>query len=181
MQFWRRYLKSIESPINAFLQFNTVDLFEYETDGRSLPQQFFDFIVISHCFFADPQLRSQSNRIYRQIFQRHLKPGGWVLLVVQWTKLYKVYEIERDENVGQEREVIQKFVEEELGLNLQWYRYVTSTGQRTWLKNFREFADRYCPPHTQLDDLYQTYLKLNYRPHYAIDDYIILARSTPQT
>ncbi|MBO9997551.1 MAG: photosystem II assembly protein [Cyanobacteria bacterium SID2] len=176
LQFWRKYVQSISFPTNIFFQFHTQNLFDYEHYSDRVSEEFFNFIVISHCFFADPDRRERSNRIYRQIFRNHLKPGGWVLLVVQWTKLYRYYGIDRDENLQRERDVVQKFVAEELGLKPHWYRYLTSTGQRKKLKNFRKFSEENCSPQNQIGSLAQTYLGLPYRLNYSIDDYVILAQ-----
>ncbi|MGD1919268.1 MAG: photosystem II assembly protein [Pleurocapsa sp.] len=74
LQFWRKYIESYPVPLNAYFRFNTVDLFDYQNYFSKIPQRFFDFIVISHCFFYESKQREQSCKIYQQIFQKNLNP-----------------------------------------------------------------------------------------------------------
>lgn len=72
--------------------------------------------------------------------------------------------------------MIHEFLDE-LGLNLEWYRFISSTGKRVPLKgNFGKFANEYLPKQFQLSSIRKKYLKENWVSHYTIDDYIILAK-----
>jgi len=83
LQFWRRYIESRLTTVNAYFRFVTTDLFTWKSESNNLPKDFFDFIVISHCFFADPAKRVEANNTYKQIFATSLKNSGYVLLIVQ--------------------------------------------------------------------------------------------------
>ncbi len=176
LQFWRKYIESSPISINAYFRFNTVNIFDYDRYASKLPEKFFDFIVISHCFFYDPQARSDSHKIYQKIFQNNLTDDGYVLLIVQGRKLFTLYDVIHGEDLQQEQMVIQMFLEE-LGLKLEWYKYLTSTGKRTPIKsNFYQFARQNLSPQIYLTALKQKYLKQNYSSHYVLDDYLILAK-----
>ena len=141
----------------------------------NLPTNFFNFVVISHCFFYDPQQRQESHQIYRQIFQHNLQPEGSVLLIVQGRKLFKMYDVLPTEDIVAEREIITQFLQE-LGLKLEWYQYLSSTGKRTPVKNFGKFARENLPSQHHLSNLRQQYLQETYVAHYCLDDYVILAK-----
>lgn len=176
LQFWRSYIESLASPINAYYRFNTLNIFDYSEYAAKLPSQFFNFIVISHCFFYDPQQRQESHQIYRQIFDRNLHPEGYVLLIIQGRKLLNMYDVFFTEDIAEEATVINKFIEE-LGLTLVWYKYLTSTGKRTPFKvGFGKFARENLPSQRHLTSLRQKYLQESYVASYTIDDYIILAK-----
>ena len=176
MQFWRRYIETLARPINAYFNFNTANLFVYQNYGDRLPKQFFDFIIISHCFFYESEPRYQSNQIYQQIFQQQLNHNGRVLLIVQGKKLFKAYDICVTEDKTTEEEIVQEFLTE-LGLKLDWYKYLSCTGKRTPNKTeFVKFAKNNLPPQKHLSQLSKTYLQQHYVSHYAIDDYVILAK-----
>ena len=87
LQFWRHYIESQPSPSNAYFRFDTTNIFEYYENSPKIPKHFFDFIVISHCFFMDTVSRVKSYEIYRQIFQDSLKEAGYVLLIIQGSSL----------------------------------------------------------------------------------------------
>lgn len=181
LQFWRRYIESLSQPINAYFRFNSVDLFDYHNYLSKLPKCFFDFVVISHCFFYEPQARQKSHQIYRQIFQQSLTSNGRVLLIVQGRKLLNIYDSFSGEDSNGETRAIKIFLEE-LGLNLEWYQYLTSTGKRTPMKKgFGRFAAENLPPQNYLQKLKEKYMKQKYVSHYAIDDYIILAKVDEST
>lgn len=176
LQFWRYF--STEAavrlrPIGLFFQFHTLDLFQYLDRSNLLPDQRFDFLTISHCFFADADRYEQSMAIYRQIIRDRLAPNGIVMLIVQWSKIPGRT---RDCSAETERELLRRFVELDLGLELEWCRYVSSTGQRGKIDNFAAFAREHCPPQPKISWVAHDYLDESHIRNYAIDDYIILAR-----
>ncbi len=175
LQFWRSYIESFTLPLNAYFRFNTLNIFDYQEYKDKLPTNFFNFVVISHCFFYDPQQRQESHQIYRQIFQHNLQPEGSVLLIVQGRKLFKMYDVLPTEDIVAEREIITQFIQE-LGLKLEWYQYLSSTGKRTPVKNFGKFARENLPSQHHLSNLRQQYLQETYVAHYCLDDYVILAK-----
>ncbi|MDY6786204.1 MAG: hypothetical protein SW833_27265, partial [Cyanobacteriota bacterium] len=133
----------------------------------------FNFIVISHGFFTRTPDRLNSYTIYKQIFRAKLAPGGFVLLIVRGVKLFKMYEVYPTEDIVQERNVIQLFLEE-LGLELEWYQYLTSTGKRTPLGE--EFDETQLPVQKYIDALKHQYLESLSTSRYFVDDYVIVAR-----
>ncbi|HEY9610024.1 hypothetical protein [Allocoleopsis sp.] len=177
LQFWRRYIEPQLIPINAYFRFDTTDIFDYSNKSQKLPEGFFDFIVISHCFFYEAQQRIDSHNIYKNIFQNNLRTGGYVLLIVQGTKLFKTYNVRQTEDIIQEQNVINLFLEE-LGLRLEWYKYLTSTDKRipTFGAEFAKFATDNLPKQKYMNSLKQRYLGQKFESNYVIDDYVILAK-----
>ncbi|NER35023.1 MAG: photosystem II assembly protein [Oscillatoria sp. SIO1A7] len=176
LQFWRRYIEALPNDTNAYFRFVTDNIFAYERQVKKLPQNFFNFIVISHCFFVDLVSRFKSYETYRQIFENSLSPEGYVLLIVQGAKLFISYETDRKEDLRQEKDVIAQFLDE-LGLTLEWYKYIDSTGLRTPLgSEFGKFARESLPVQKSMSQLQRQYLGVKYNAHYAIDDYVILAK-----
>lgn len=177
LQFWRRYIEPQQTAINAYFRFNTTDIFDYHNNSKKLPKSFFDFIVISHCFFYEPQQRLDSHKIYRNIFQQNLVPGGYILLIVQGTKLFNVYNVRQSEDISQEQSVIQIFIDE-LGLRLKWYKYITSTHKRTPIggSKLAKFARENLPKQKSMNFLKHKYLGQKFSSDYVIDDYVILAQ-----
>ena len=176
LQFWRRYIETQPTPINAYFQFNTLDLFEYDRRAHQIPKKFFDFIVISHCFFADRERRVRSHRTYRHIFSKCLKPTGYVLLVIQGYKLHSFYNRYPHEKGFHEKNLIETFLGE-MGLQLEWYKYLSSTGKRIYnRKEFGKFARETLSPYKSMSALHRKYIQSNFDFHYAIDDYVILAK-----
>ncbi|MBE9167236.1 hypothetical protein IQ238_06720 [Pleurocapsales cyanobacterium LEGE 06147] len=179
LQFWRKYIESLPISINAYFRFHTVNIFDYVNYAAKLPEKFFDFIVISHCFFYESQDRYNSHKIYQKIFQNNLAHDGYVLLIIQGRKLFNLfnlYGVFHSEDIEREQMVIQMLLKE-LDLKLEWYKYLTSTGKRTPSKsNFYQFAYKNLSPQIYLTALQQKYLGQNYTSHYVIDDYVILAR-----
>ncbi|VEP18917.1 conserved hypothetical protein [Hyella patelloides LEGE 07179] len=179
LQFWRSYIESIASPLNAYFRFNTLNIFDYQDYAAKLPKSFFNCIVISHCFFYNPQQRHKSHQIYRQIFHHNLQPEGYVLLIIQGRKLFNIYDILPTENMTEEEAMITMFLEE-LGLKLEWYKYLTSTGKRTPIeKGFSKFARENLPSQHHIGNLRKKYLQEFYVANYCIDDYVILAKKSP--
>ncbi|MBG1270652.1 photosystem II assembly protein [Nostoc sp. WHI] len=177
LQFWRRYIESRITTVNAYFRFVTTDIFTWKSESNNLPKDFFDFIVISHCFFADPAKRVEANNTYKQIFVTSLKNSGYVLLIVQDKKLFKVYDVHQVENQEQEKNVVHKFLVE-LGLELVWYRYLTSTGSRIPLSGaeFGKFAREKLPKQLYMNPILQQYFGQKYQSCYTSDDYVILAK-----
>lgn len=176
LQFWRRYIESQQTATNAYFRFDTADIFNWDEKSNKLPQGFFDFIVISHCFFYETESKMQSCETYKQIFAKSLKPLGYVLLIVQDKKLYQMYNARQGEDQEQEKSIIQKFVTE-LGLKLVWYRYLISTGLRIPLwTGFGQFASKNLPKQLYMSPLIKQHFGLNYDSCYTLDDYVILAR-----
>ncbi|WP_375510112.1 photosystem II assembly protein [uncultured Nostoc sp.] len=177
LQFWRRYIESRLNPVNAYFRFVTADIFTWKTQSNNLPKDFFDFIVISHCFFIDKTKRVEANNTYKQIFATSLKNSGYILLIVQDNKLFKIYDVHQVENQEQEKNVVDKFLAE-LGLELVWYKYLTSTGLRIPLSGieFGKFAREKLPKQLYMSPLLQQYFAHKHQLHYTLDDYAILAR-----
>lgn len=177
LQFWRRYIESRKTPVNAYFRFVTTDIFTWDAKSSNIPKDFFDFIVISHCFFSDTAKRIQANNIYKQIFADCLKKQGYVLLIVQDKKLFKTYDAYQVEDHDHEKKLVSKLVAE-LGLELVWYKYLTSTGLRTPLgiTEFAKFAREKLPKELHMSPMSQKYLGQKYQSHYTLDDYVILAK-----
>lgn len=177
LQFWRRYLEQQQIGTNAYFRFDTTDIFANDDKLKKLPQDFFDFIVISHCFFSDAEQRTQSYKIYKEVFSTCLRSQGYVLLIIQGRKLFKFYNIRQSEDGKHENNVLTRFIKE-LGLNLEWYTYVTSTGRRTpsTSSDFTRFANDNLPAQKQMLPLMQEYLGIKHGLNYVLDDYVILAK-----
>ena len=133
--------------------------------------------MISHCFFNDSTRSIQANSIYKQIINNSLKNEGYALLILQDKKLYKVYDAYQCEDCEQEKILVNKLLEE-LGLELVWYRYLTSTGLRSPLKGaeFAKFAQEKLPKQLQMTTILQKYLNQKFQSCYTLDDYVILAK-----
>ncbi|MEH1949553.1 MAG: photosystem II assembly protein [Nostoc sp.] len=179
LQFWRRYIESRLTTVNAYFRFVTTDIFTWKTQSNNLPKDFFDFIVISHCFFIDKAKRVEANNTYKQIFATSLKNSGYILLIVQNKKLFKIYDVHQVENQEQEKNVVYKFLAE-LELELVWYKYLTSTGSRTSLSGaeFGKFAREKLPKQLYMSPILQQYFGQKYQSCYTLDDYVILAKKS---
>jgi len=178
LQFWRKYIESQINPINNYFRFVTADIFSSEEKYSNIPKNFFNFIVISHCFFADDSKRIKANNIYKKIFTNSLSSQGYVMLIIQDKKLFKAYNTYRVEDKEQEKNVVYKFVEE-LGLKLVWYKYLTSTGLRkgyTHTIDFAKFARENLPKQVYISSILKKYFDQNYESNYTLDDYVILAK-----
>ncbi len=179
LQFWRRYIESRKSAVNAFFRFVTTDIFSWDKRSSNIPADFFDFVVISHCFFNDSARSCQANSIYKQIIDNSLKEEGYALLILQDKKLYKGYDAYQCEDREQEKRLINKFMEE-LGLELVWYKYLTSTGLRSPLKGaeFAKFAQEKLHKQLYMSQILQKYLNQKFQSCYTLDDYVILAKKS---
>lgn len=175
LQFWRSYIEQQETATNAYFRFDTSNIFDYNSESGKIPQKFFDFIVISHCFFYHPETRSKSQTIYQQIFTENLKKDGYVLLIIQDKKLFKAYNVLTSEAPEQEEILVKKFITD-LGLNLVWYKYLSSTDTRQPIANFAQFARENLACQKFMSPLLRQYFKLNFDSKYTLDDYVILAQ-----
>ncbi len=174
LQFWRQYIEQQGMPTNLYFRFDTTDIFTYNEQLKVLPQGFFDFIVISHCLFADREEKQKSFKVYKKIFEESLSSDGYVILIVQIKRLFGFYNVQPQEDISLEQNLVEQFVKE-LDLKLEWYKYITSTGMREELKNFSEFLKN-LPVLKYISPLQRHYLQQNYDSHHIIDDYIILAK-----
>lgn len=172
LQFWRQYIDPQQPATNIYFRFDTTDLFDYPSQGQKIPQSFFNFIVISHCFFSKTQKRLTAYDIYKSIFREKLAPGGYVLLLIQGEQLFGMYDVYPTEDILQEQNIIQLFLEE-LGLKLEWYKYLTSTGKRT--PDAEELERINLPEQKYINALQQQYLNSTSPSRYIADDYAILA------
>jgi hypothetical protein len=177
LQFWRRYIESQDIATNAYFRFDTTDIFNWDEKSSKLPQGFFDFIVISHCFFADAGAKVQANNTYREIFSNSLKAQGYVLLIIQDKKLHQIYNANQSEDQEQEKRLIKEFVAE-LGLDLVWYKYLRSTDSRIAYsaRDFAKFAQENLPKQLYMSRLIKQHFGVKYDSRYTLDDYVILAR-----
>lgn len=177
LQFWRRYIESQITPINAYFRLVTADLFTWNYQSANLPHDFFDFIIISHCFFADKNQRIQVHTIYQEIITKSLNAQGYVLLVIQDKKLFHLYNSQQNEDIEQEKNIVIQFVSD-LGLKLVWYRYLTSTDSRQPFSaiKFARFAQENLPKQLYMSPMMHKYLAQKYESCYTLDDYVILAQ-----
>ncbi|MEG4852899.1 photosystem II assembly protein [Microcoleus sp. B5-D4] len=173
LQFWRQYMEP--QAMNAYFRFDTSSIFDTENQSKRLPKNFFDFIVISHCFFKDEERREKSLQIYKDIFTNSLNDSGYALLIIQEKKLLIPYNLHRVDDCQQELSVVRQFVDE-LGLNLVWYKYLSSTGSRTSHPNFGKFAREKLSVQKFISPLFRQHFKLPYDLNYSVDDYVILAK-----
>jgi len=72
---------------------------------------------------------------------------------------------------------VDKFLAE-LGLELVWYKYLTSTGSRIPLPitEFGKFAREKLPKQLYMSPILQQYFGQKHQLHYTLDDYVILAK-----
>ncbi|MCC5620494.1 hypothetical protein [Nostoc sp. CHAB 5715] len=98
---------------------------------------------------------------------------------MQDKKLFKIYDVHQVENQEQEKSVVDKFLAE-LGLELVWYRYLTSTGLRTPLPiaEFGKFAREKLPKQLYMSPILKKYFGQKHQLHYTLDDYVILAKKS---
>ncbi|NEP57889.1 MAG: photosystem II assembly protein [Symploca sp. SIO2G7] len=180
-EFWQQYIEpTTTAAINSYFRFNTTDMFLYDSNSyvsQELPRKFFNFITISHCIFADQERRQESHQIYRRIFNESLKDNGYVLLVVQGRRLFNTYGYRLTENPDVEQKLIKDFLDE-LGLQLEWYKYLSSTGKRKPISGseFGKFASANLPPNKYMNPLIKQYLKQGLHLHYVLDDYVVLGK-----
>lgn len=176
LQFWRRYIEPQQTATNTHFRFDTSNFFDYCDRPKKLPESFFDFIVISHCFVFEENPRINSYKVFRQMFFDSLKATGFVILIIQGRNLFKAYNAYQSEDSNQEKNLVIRFVED-LGLKLEWYNYISSTGKRTSNRDeFGRFARDNLPVQIYMSKLKRQYLDYKYDSHYALDDYVIVAK-----
>ena len=177
LQFWRQYIEQQIMPTNLYFRFDTTDIFTYNEQLKVLPQGFFNFITISHCLFADQAEKKKSFKVYRKIFQESLSSDGYVIIIVQGKRIFMNYYLEFSENRDIEQKLIENFMAD-IGLNLVWYKYLTSTGKRmpTKGREYARFASKNLPRQKYMEKLKRQYLQNKHDSNYGIDDYIILAK-----
>ncbi len=176
LQFWRRYIQQKPFSFNTYTYFETVDILNFKSYTEKIVDHFFDFIVLANFCFFPPQKRLEVYEIYKHIFQSKLTTNGHILIIVKGTQLFNTYNISQSEYSGQEQVVIDIFLEE-LGLKLEWYKYLSSTGKRMPMGlEFAQFAKDTLPPQPYMSNLRKRYLKEPFIANYKIDDYIILAK-----
>ncbi len=177
LQFWRKYVEQQPQPTNAYFRFDTSDLLNPNFNFNKLPNNFFDFIVISHCLFYKPETRKIAHANLKKIFNHCLKTDGYVLQIIQDKKLIQAYQGKFRENNYDESQMIQNLLQE-LGLQLVWYQYLTSTGLEKFIQpsDFGKFARENLPLQTYISPLFKQYFQLNHDLNYTLDDYIILAK-----
>lgn len=113
---------------------------------------------------------------FHEVFTKCLTNKGYVLLIVQGRKLFKAYNARQTEDSNQEILVVIRFIED-LGLNLEWYKYATSTGRRMPSgSEFARVAEENLPQQMHMSKLKGQYFGQHYGSSYALDDYIILAK-----
>lgn len=177
LQFWRRYIESRKTLINAYFRFVTDDIFNFNSQSSNLPEDFFDFIIISHCFFLESQKKQRANSIYQKIINTSIRKNGYVILIIQDKKLFKSYDMPRTEDISQEQYIVNQFVSD-LDLELVWYRYLTSRDSRRPCSaiEFAKFADEKLPKQLYMTSLIQKYFDQRHNSNYKLDDYIIIAK-----
>ena len=174
LEFGRRYLEAEKQ--NTYLRFDTASIFD---DGLvdKLPKKFFDFVVISHCFFKDEKTRRKSEIVYKNIFDICLSDSGYVLLIIQDELLSKLYGVSQINSIEQETDMVDKLLDD-LGLSLVWYKYLLPTNARSKIprKDFATFANKNLQTQKFISSLLRQYTDQKYGRHYTLDDYVILAR-----
>lgn len=177
LQFWRKYIESKSSPINTYFRFVTEDIRNHQNWSNKAPKKFFDIIFISHCFSSAPTMREEFKIAYQNIIEKHLSDRGFVVLIIQDKKLFKMYNTFPKEDIQNEKMIINGFLSE-FNLTLVNYQYLTSTPCRESMKRreFGEFATKNLPEKLWMNSLLKKYLDQNFQAHFTLDDYVILAR-----
>jgi len=177
-KLWQRYCTENAAqipPTNIFFQSHTFPLTDYIQWSETLPHSRFDFITIAHGFFTKSRQYDTLIRSYRQIIHDRLAPNGYVLLIIQGSQIWQT---SQGCNLEAEHGLIQHFVEGDLGLELEWCRYLSSTGQRGKIDNLYTFQRQFCPPQHALSSIARTYFNYDQDLHYFVDSYLILAKQT---
>ena len=175
LQFWRKYIEQKLCHTNTYFRFVTNDIFTDSLQLNNLPRDFFEFIVISHCFFSDNDKRNQSNEVYKKIFAHTLKAQGYVLLIIQDKKLCMTFGIRQLEDKDQEKAIVNKFLTE-LDLDIIWYKHLTSTNSTISPHDFGKFANEKLAKQPKMTTLLKQYFGQKYDNCYTLDDYVILAK-----
>jgi hypothetical protein len=176
LEFWQEYTSDNHPSSNTFWRLDSSNLFDYyKQKADNLPVDFFDFIVICHCFFWDAYQRATSTQIYADIFQKHLAKDGYVVLIIQASKLFSLFD-ERRKTKETEFAIIQDFIDS-FSLKLVWYKRVDSTAQREKMNvNLNQFAKDNLPLQKYISPIRKNLFDLRFDGNYILDDYIILAQ-----
>ena len=175
LEFWQEYIVDNHPSSNTFWRLDSSNLFDYYKQKiDNLPVDFFDFIVICHCFFWNADRRASSTQIYTDIFKKHLAKDGYVVLIIQESKLFALFDRkERTKEI--ESKIIQDFVQS-FSLQLVWYKRVDSTSQREKMNGLYKFATENLPLQSYLSTMKKKLFNLKFDSHYLLDDYIIFAQ-----
>ncbi len=176
LEFWQEYTSVNHPSSNTFWRLDSSNLFDYyKQKVDNLPVEFFDFIVICHCFFWNADRRATSAQIYSDIFKKHLAKDGYVVLIVQASKLFSLFD-EKRKTKEIEAEIIQDFIDL-FSLNLVWYKRIDSTCQRDKTDDFYGFVQENLPLQKYLYTIKKKLLNVKFNSHYILDDYIIFAKN----
>ena len=176
LEFWQEYTSDNHPSSNTFWRLDSSNLFDYYKQKiDNLPVEFFDFIVVSHCFFWEYERRTTSTQIYLDIFQKHLAKDGYVVLIIQESKLFSLFD-EKQKTKQVELKIIQSFVES-FSLQLIWYKRVDSTPTRDKMNtSFSNFAQVNLPLQKHISPIKKELFNLRFDSNYIVDDYIIIAQ-----
>ncbi len=177
LQFWHKYIEPQPVAANIYLRFDTTDLLSQTEKIGDITPDFFDLIVLAHSFFETKDNRLTSHHIYKEIIHKSLADNGHVLLVINQQKLSDFYDLQPSEDTEQQENLIHAFVQE-LGLQLKWYRYLSSMVRGE--EDLQHFSAENLSSMTALNSLRQKYLEHAVDSNYVIDDYVILAQKKSQ-
>ncbi len=178
LQLWRQSIETKSTINNTYFRFHTANIFDYHNQASKIPSKFFDFITIADFYFFDPDQQKKSQVILKEIFKTCLKDDGYVLLIIKEEKLFTISgKYQKIKNHKQESNRVSKLVEE-LGLNLVWYKYLTSTDSREHFAPdiLEKFVQEYLPNQTHISPLVREYCQLDLDSSYTVNDYVILAK-----
>ena len=177
LEFWQEYTSDNHPSSNTFWRLDSSNLFDYYKQKiDNLPVEFFDFIVICHCFFWEFDRRATSTQIYSDIFQKHLAKDGYVVLIIQASKLFTLFD-EKRRTKEVEAEIVQDFINS-FSLKLVWYKRVDSTDKREKAGiDFNKFAKENLPLQKYLYTIKKKLFNIKFDSRYVLDDYIIFAKN----
>lgn len=174
LETWQEFTRKNTLAQNTYWRIDTSDLFGYAHKNQSpLPQNFYDFIVISHCFFWDAQARDTAYQVYSRLCHDHLAPDGYALFVIQQSKFFNLCNINYP-NAKDELRVIDEFCRR-LKMQLVWCRALNSMGCRGKSPKFTEIT-KTLPPQSKITSLLKKYTDRRYPKEFLLDDYLILLK-----
>lgn len=177
---WQSFINHQSIASNTFWRIDTSDLFKYSKQKQShLPEKFYDFIVISHCFFWENKARDEAYEVYSRLCQDHLAPGGYALFIIQQYKFFNLRQSPSSNVLDQNSEggVIHEFCRR-IKLNLVWCKAINSIGVRGKSPDFKTIVNS-LPVQAKLTQLRTKFLSGKYTrfpKSYLLDDYLILLR-----
>jgi len=175
-QLLRQWALAMGISDQSYTQFKTLNL--QEDCRNQLPQNFFDWITIAHCFPWDSVERAILLQQYQRIISHGLSDAGHVLLVIQ-DKKFRFFQGLDDRSLtdDQEKAAVITFLRM-LKLDLVWYYCLNSTGRRSPLgkQGFKQFAIEHLPPQPSLNRLRRDYAGATFDLNYCLDDYVIVAQ-----